>query len=215
MRFQMPHRQPEVYESATDKRKLDGIAEGANKYTHPTSDGNKHVPATGTTNNGKLLQAGSTAGSLNWVSPSKSMVGLENVPNVTTNDQTPTYTPAASLTGLTSGEKISIAFGKIAKAITDLISHMGNKSNPHSVTKSQVGLGNVDNTSDANKPVSVAQKEALDKKLDKTLKGAVNGLAELDSTGKVPAAQLPSYVDDVVEGYMSAGSSTKNLPMQR
>ncbi len=196
-------------QSATDKRKLDGIAEGANKYTHPTSDGNKHVPATGTTNNGKLLQAGSTAGSLNWVSPSKSMVGLENVPNVTTNDQTPTYTPAASLTGLTSGEKISIAFGKIAKAITDLISHMGNKSNPHSVTKSQVGLGNVDNTSDANKPVSVAQKEALDKKLDKTLKGAVNGLAELDSTGKVPAAQLPSYVDDVVEGYMSAGKFYK------
>ena len=67
----------------------------------------------------------------------------------------------------------------------------------------------MDNTSDANKPVSVAQKEALDKKLDKTLKGAVNGLAELDSTGKVPAAQLPSYVDDVVEGYMSAGKFYK------
>ncbi len=38
-------------------------------------------------------------------------------------------------------------------------------------------------------------------KLDKTLKGTANGLAELDATGKVPAAQLPSYVDDVVEGY--------------
>lgn len=38
-------------------------------------------------------------------------------------------------------------------------------------------------------------------KLDKTLKGAANGLAELDATGKVPASQLPSYVDDVVEGY--------------
>lgn len=196
-------------QSAVDKTKLDGIAAGANKYTHPTSDGNKHVPATGTTNNGKLLQAGSTAGSMNWVSPSKSMVGLENVPNVTTNDQTPTYTPATSLTGLTSGEKISLAFGKIAKAITDLISHIGNKSNPHSVTKSQVGLSNVDNTSDVNKPVSTAQKAALDKKLDKTLKGAANGLAELDSTGKVPAAQLPSYVDDVVEGYMSGGKFYK------
>ncbi len=38
-------------------------------------------------------------------------------------------------------------------------------------------------------------------KLDTSLKGAANGLAELDATGKVPAAQLPSYVDDVVEGY--------------
>ncbi|MDO4330670.1 MAG: hypothetical protein Q4C66_15235 [Lachnospiraceae bacterium] len=36
-------------------------------------------------------------------------------------------------------------------------------------------------------------------------KGAAGGVAELDSTGKVPAAQLPSYVDDVIEGYMSGG----------
>lgn len=32
-----------------------------------------------------------------------------------------------------------------------------------------------------------------------TEKGAANGVAELDETGKVPAAQLPSYVDDVLE----------------
>lgn len=37
--------------------------------------------------------------------------------------------------------------------------------------------------------------------LKTTQKGVANGLAELDSTGKVPAAQLPSYVDDVIEGY--------------
>ena len=36
-------------------------------------------------------------------------------------------------------------------------------------------------------------------KLDTSLKGANNGLAELDANGKVPSAQLPSYVDDVVE----------------
>ena len=38
--------------------------------------------------------------------------------------------------------------------------------NPHSVTKSDVGLGNVDNTSDADKPVSTAQRAALDAKAD-------------------------------------------------
>jgi hypothetical protein len=40
---------------------------------------------------------------------------------------------------------------------------------------------------------------ALDNKLDDSQKGAANGLAELDATGKVPSAQLPSYVDDVLE----------------
>lgn len=37
--------------------------------------------------------------------------------------------------------------------------------------------------------------------IDSTLKGSVNGVAELDENGLVPASQLPSYVDDVVEGY--------------
>ena len=70
---------------------------------------------------------------------SKDHVGLGNVPNVTTDDQTPTYTVASTLADLTTGEKISVAFGKIAKAITDLISHIGNKSNPHAVTAAQAG----------------------------------------------------------------------------
>ena len=83
-------------------------------------------------------------------------VGLGLVPNVTTNDQTPTYTVATTLTKLTSGEKLSTAFGKIAKAIVVLIAHIANKSNPHEVTRAQVGLGNVDNTADVDKPVSTA-----------------------------------------------------------
>ena len=44
----------------------------------------------------------------------------------------------------------------------DLTTHTGSKSNPHGVTKAQVGLGNVDNTADANKPVSAAQKSYVD-----------------------------------------------------
>lgn len=57
---------------------------------------------------------------------------------------------------------------KDAQARTDLASHTSNTSNPHSVTKAQVGLGNVDNTSDLNKPVSTAQQTALDLKIDKS-----------------------------------------------
>lgn len=94
----------------------------------------------------------------------KSQVGLGNVPNVATNDQTPTYNDATAFTTLASGEKLSVAFSKIKLAITNLINHIANKNNPHSVTKSQVGLGNVDNTSDANKPISTATQAALDGK---------------------------------------------------
>lgn len=82
-------------------------------------------------------------------SVTKSQVGLGNVPNVATNDQTPTYSDTTTLVTLSSGEKISIAFAKIKLAITTLINHLANKSNPHGVTKSQVGLGNVENKSSA------------------------------------------------------------------
>lgn len=54
----------------------------------------------------------------------KSQVGLGNVPNVTTNNQTPTYTTAETLAKLVTGEKLGVAFGKIAKAVDELITHL-------------------------------------------------------------------------------------------
>lgn len=42
-----------------------------------------------------------------------------------------------------------------------------------------------------------------------TLKGAVNGVAELDANGLVPSSQLPSYVDDIIEGYYYNGKFYK------
>lgn len=102
-------------------------------YTHSQSDHARtdatKVEASTTNGNIKINGAETTV----YIHPSgtnphgttKSDVGLGNVPNVATNDQTPSYTEATSLTSLTSGEKLSIAFGKISKAITDLISHIG------------------------------------------------------------------------------------------
>lgn len=49
---------------------------------------------------------------------------------------------------------------------SDLATHEADTDNPHAVTKAQVGLGNVDNTSDMAKPVSTAQQAALDSKAD-------------------------------------------------
>jgi hypothetical protein len=53
------------------------------------------------------------------------------------------------------------------------------------VTKSDVGLGNVTN----------------DSQVKRSEMGAASGVATLDSSGKVPSSQLPSYVDDVIEAY--------------
>lgn len=65
--------------------------------------------------------------------------------------------------------------------------------------RTMLSINNVDNTSDANKPVSTAQAAAIALMIPLTQKGAASGVATLDGSGKVPAGQLPSYVDDVVE----------------
>ena len=53
------------------------------------------------------------------------------------------------------------------------------------ITKDNIGLGNVTN----------------DAQVKRSEMGVASGVATLDTTGKVPSSQLPSYVDDVVEGY--------------
>lgn len=69
---------------------------------------------------------------------------------------------------------------------TNLETHINNKTNPHEVTKDQVGLGNVDNTSDANKPISTATQTALNGKFSATdgnaLKQRVDNIPELVAT---------------------------------
>lgn len=77
-------------------------------------------------------------------------IGLDKVPNVATNDQTPTYSQNSSLSNITSGEKLSVSFGKIMKAIAALISHIANQSNPHDVTAEQIGLDKVPNVTTNN-----------------------------------------------------------------
>ena len=77
------------------------------------------------------------------------------------SNTTETFTMAGIRTNVVSGETISVSFGKIAKIINDL------KAVAFSGDKADIGLGNVNNTSDADKPVSTATKTALDGKVDK------------------------------------------------
>lgn len=64
--------------------------------------------------------------------------------------------------------KVSEILGSLANAdqsvLNELNAHITDYNNPHQVTKEQVGLGNVDNTSDLNKPISTVTQKALDNK---------------------------------------------------
>ena len=71
------------------------------------------------------------------------------------------------------------------------VTSVAGKTGIVTLVKADVGLGSVDNTSDAAKPVSTAQQTALNLKQDTAGKGVANGYAGLDSGGKVPLAQLP------------------------
>ena len=88
---------------------------------------------------------------------------------------------------------------------TELTEHTGNTSNPHSVTKAQVGLGNVDNTSDANKPVSTAQQAAIDAVDNKT--AVYTTVPTLSADYTIPAnATTREYIYEI-----SIGATTYNV----
>ena len=70
-------------------------------------------------------------------------------------------------------------------ANSNIQTHISSTNNPHSVTKTQVGLANVTN----------------DSQVKRSELGVALGVATLDASGIILTTQLPSYVDDVVEGY--------------
>lgn len=94
---------------------------------------------------------------------------------------------------------------------TNLNSHVVDLNNPHQVTKSQVGLGNVDNTSDVNKPISTLTQTALDLKANTSYVDSIadvkanityvdNGLATKEPTLVLNATDLiPTSSFDAVK----------------
>lgn len=84
---------------------------------------------------------------------------------------------------------------------TKVNNHIANKSNPHTVTKTQVGLGNVNNTSDADKPISTAQATAIAdaKAAGTTAQTSINSHAgRKDNPHTVTRAQLGLATTDQV-----------------
>lgn len=136
-------------------------------------------------------------------SVTKTQVGLGNVPNLDTtaavnnqhthsNKSTLDLITEAFTTALKSAYDDAVSW--ISTNGTNLTNHLSDTNNPHSVTKTQVGLSNV--TNDAQIPLSQ--------------KGANSGVAELDSGGKVPVSQLPSSLMEF-KGTWNAATNNPTL----
>lgn len=199
-------------------------------YSHPTSDGNKHVPANGTTNNGKYLKATGTAGNYVWGSLVKdditSALGYTPPTKDTTYGVATTSTPGL----VKSGTDISVdSSGNVnvndnshkhtVSNISDLTANASELNIMDGVTASTEEINYLDGVT-SNIQTQLNGKSAtshnhdsryyteseidtkLNAKISLTQKGSANGVAELDENGLILASQLPSYVDDVIEGYL-------------
>ena len=89
----------------------------------------------------------------------------------------------------------------IDKKLEDYDEHMSDTSNPHQVTKAQVGLSNVDNTSDLNKPISNATQVAIDGILENTSIIA-------DENGGFHAGTSSAFISDGTGGAIGYGATT-------
>ncbi|MBS7527841.1 hypothetical protein KHM83_14245 [Fusibacter paucivorans] len=120
--------------SVADKFKLDVIEDSANHYVHPVSH-----PASIISDFAASVR-------------SAVLTGLST----------------ASSAVITTADTVLTALGKLQAQIsankTEASTHANSTTNPHNVTKAQVGLGSVNNTADADKPVSTAMQTALNAK---------------------------------------------------
>lgn len=105
-------------------------------------------------------------------------VGLGNVPNLNTT--------TAVNKAHNQNSDTSLAFGTFDQVTaTEARAHIDATNNPHGVTATQVGLGNVDNTADLAKPISTATQSALDGKADNTV--TITGTSGIEGGGNLTA----------------------------
>ena len=106
------------------------------------------------------------------------------------------------LDAVISASTTLVPTSSLLKSVSDANqAHIANTSNPHGVTKTQVGLANADNTSDATKPVSGPQQTALDLKADK-----VNGASQI--TDNNPYGNIGTLAG-VSQAVINAGINSK------
>lgn len=118
------------------------------------------------------------------------------------NYKTSTDNAISDLTDTVSGNYTDLN-GKISTNATNLTNHIADKTNPHEVTKAQVGLGNVDNTSDLNKPISTATQTALN---------GISGNLTDETNARIAADNLINAdIDDIQDLIPNQASASNQL----
>lgn len=157
---------------------------------------------------------------INFEGPDYNILVEINLPLTSYNDlqDLPTYPDGDPIKGTFDIDKAGVpgsaAFEQLEAKVDD---HIADKQNPHEVTKSQVGLGNVDNTSDADKPISTAVQTALNAKQDnltQTQLDAVNSGIDSTKVGQITtnSQNISTNADNIsgINSKIPAQASSEN-----
>jgi len=140
---------------------------------------------------------------------------LSNIEANATADQTNSEIKIAYEANVDTNEfsdaEQSKLLGIEAGAEVNTVDSVNSKTGAVTITQTDVGLSNVDNTSDVNKPVSTAQQSALDLKIPLTQRASINGVATLDSNGKIPLGQINSSITGQIT-YLGLWNADTNTP---
>lgn len=186
--------------TTAEKTKLSGIATGANKYTHPSTHPASMIEGLATVaTSGKYSDLIGTPTSL----PNAGALTFTGAVNATYDGSSAKTVniPVASVNGKT-GEVSLSASDVNALPDTTVIPTVPTKISAFTNDKGYLtSFTETDPTvpawaKESTKPTYTASEVGA---LSTSVKGKAGGVAELDSNGKVPTAQLPSYVDDVLE----------------
>lgn len=229
--------------STADKTKLDGIT-AAKMQAWDAAEQNVNADWTAESGDAQILHKPDLSVYALATNVTKSALGIDNVDNTSDADKPISTAAETALAGkvdketnksLMSADEHTKLTGIEAGAQVNTVTGVkGNAENNYrtgeiNISPANIGLGNVDNTSDANKPISTATQTALDGKqnvltfdnsptensdnpvksggvysalagkISISAKGANGGVAELDANGKIPSSQMPSSVDNILE----------------
>ena len=194
----------------------DNLATLTTNFNTHNTDGVRHITAAErTTWNGKIdasllvtsVRATATATNTNFPSELAVRNAIEAatggtgqfqlIANMVTtlNNSTTQYPSCSAVTTVTNSLSTSIS------------THTARTDNPHSVTATQVGLGNVNNTSDANKPVSNATQTALNLKIDASLLDATMPATGALATRFISTLGAKTYIDNTFAGAVTTATN--------
>lgn len=185
--------------SKEDKAKLDGIEEGANKYTLP----NATAAVLGGIKVGENLSISEDG----VLSADAQHIDVDDALNAESVNPVQNKIVKVAL-----DEKVAKEEGKglstndyTAEEKTKL---EGVEENANNYTHPESHAATMITEDATHRFATDDEKTAWNGKIDSSTKGQANGVASLDENGLIPSGQLPSYVDDVVEGYADVATNT-------